>query len=194
MSGIYFSLVGAVPLAVANSFSWFVKLQPTTFIEQLFFIISDTEEAKTDHNRKIIPEICSVIEDNLQHFESLKAIETDIEKEKVITIPEPDLLKSSKIIFDEILKRKNNSKQLFIDVTGGRKTMTGAAIIASIYLQNHFYSLNQSISTKLVYYWVKRYIKANLKKRAYKLGRDEIEVKIFDVDSLQKIFESGKKP
>ena len=183
LKGIYFTLVGVTPLAVANSFSWFSKIRADVTIEKVYFIISESEKAKTETEKEMLPKVISAIGENFQHF-GLDFEKVTFEREKLIVIPQADLQKSCEKLVTEVQKRSSASELVFIDVTAGRKTMTGAGTIAAIFSQNHFNKLKKAVSVHLVYYWLKLFTQEHMKKMAYQLGRDDIEIKICDVKDL----------
>jgi hypothetical protein len=189
MKGIYFTLVGRSPKAVANSLAWFLQLKEEVEITDLYFIISDTEEKKVSPDYKIIPRVIKTIDENFQQMELDKNCNITKHPSSCLVIPEADLLSSSELLFENFKRYLDNFDKIFVDVTGGRKTMTASAIIASIYLQNYLQKNGRNTPIELIYYWLKRFTDENKRKKAYQLGSDEIEIKTFSVQEIQQNFE-----
>ena len=182
MKCVYFTLVGTSPLAVQNSLVWFLKRSADVEIEEVQFICSrDDPATNTRGTRTLIPEIIEGIKEQLNALNLGHKIRFGAEK--IIEIEEADLPQSSEIIGKHLLTNPEQAR-IILDCTAGRKTMTGAALIAGLYIKNKF-----KRDIVFVYYWLLTYNQEFLRKRAIELGDDQAEMKIFDANKIEDALE-----
>jgi len=176
----YFTLVGTSPLAVANSLVWFLNTHVECELMRIHFICSkDDQEKNTKGTSRFVEKIKEEIR---VQSEELK-IKTEIEfDEEIIEIEEANLPVSLEKIGEHLVSVPDEY-QIVLDCTAGRKTMTGAAILAGLFVINKFQK-----DMIFSYYWLLTYDKEFLKKRVPELGIDQAELKTFNAAEIKDAF------
>ncbi|MFX1296220.1 MAG: hypothetical protein ACFFD2_15395 [Promethearchaeota archaeon] len=181
----YFTLVGISPLAVSNSLIWLIRSRPDINIDKVHFICSmDDPDSNTKGSYGFHEKVKDSIIEQLNELNLNSRIPNF--DDKVILISEANLPESAKIIGNELLKIPSDIVIIF-DCTAGRKTMTAAAVIANLLLISKF-----KREIYINYYWLLKYTRENLRKKATELGLDEAEIKLFTHDMIIKSLEEIK--
>ncbi len=175
----YFTVVGTTPIACANALSWYVRTGAGPEIEDVFFIASSEEKTKRSSSAKYIRETLRLARENLKRMAPEALDELTFHEDTPTLIPEADLGVATRLIAEGILAHCPSDTTAVIDATGGRKMMTASAILAGIVL-----SEKHKRHILFSYYWLKRFTRDMLGKRAYELGLDEAETVVKEVSDI----------
>lgn len=177
-----FTTVGVTPLAVANALASHIKRLPTTDSVECFFLIGSAPgESFPNRTSSNIRDVVSAFQQNRQNIPALKKHPITLHSEDhIIDIYEQDLAENVVMIVKQTRGFLQPGDRIIFEITGGRKTMTGSALIAASILQQKF----PQTSFEIGYYWLKEFTPEYTDRLLFELGFDAYESIIFSLQSI----------
>lgn len=167
-----FSTVGTTPQAVANALSsHLMTFEEKTEVECYFFMGSTSSHTFPDRTSSDISSIIDGFNINKRHLKKLDSLKITLHTDNLIDIYEHDLVENVALIVSKSNKIIEDGDQIIFDITGGRKMMTGAALLSIMILRQK----RPACSFKIGYYWLKKFTPENLNKMLFELGFDAYE-------------------
>ena len=176
----YFVISGVTPKAIANSIAWYIRSKSQPSIDEIFFITSSKDGRTSEgYSNEIVLSAVDILTDSLRILSPDSIDEIKINQNDPIFIPEANIPLSIKRIVKGIIERTSRGSEVVIDTTTGRKSMSGAAIVAGMNL-HHKHMRKVWIS----YYWLHDYSPESLSKKIWELSLDEAETVVVGVDKI----------
>jgi len=176
-----FSLVGSTPQAFANSIACFLSVNYARFpVTDVYFIASrENKEKGVDSTQKNIPAAIGMIQDCTAIMKKDRLAKVVFHEKPAFLVPEEDVINATIITIKGIKAMLSADDTCVIDMTAGRKTMGAAITLAASALKHKF-----GCRVYLSYYWLVRWTRENLEKRAQDLGIDDVCSIVFDLADL----------
>ncbi len=180
----WYTVLGTSPLANANSFSLFAKLNQDVSIGKIRYIVSDIElEIGNRGSRDQIEPMIKTLKSNLNEVNKslLKTIDLQVEQDKdVILISEYDLIHSMKKVYDNMTKHVDERDVVVVDFSGGRKVMGVASTLGAIKAAN-----KKHFDLYFVYYLLIPWDREKMQLRLPKLNIDEVRIDIWSMEEIE---------
>lgn len=179
-----FTTVGTTPHAVANALAAHIKKLPANEHVECFFLVGSAPGTIfPNRTSSEIEEVIKAFQQNQRNIPALKDRSIDfLSEDKIIDIYEQDLIENVVLIVKQASLYIQPEDRVIFDITGGRKIMTGSALIAASILQRQF----PQSSFEIGYYWLKEFTPEYTDRLLFELGFDAYESIIFALQSINK--------
>nr|MDO8085005.1 hypothetical protein [Candidatus Sigynarchaeum springense] len=184
-----FSAVGSTPQAFANSISWFLVAHERQYpVSDVYFIATNENKAHgiAGTSQNIKPAI-DMVRKSLQIMAPHLVGKVRMHEQPAAIIPEEDIPEALVGVVQGVRSIVPDETGCIIDMTAGRKTMSAALALACHVLKHKFKK-----NVLLSYYWLIRWTKESLEKKAHELGIDDIASMVFDLDKLDEVVKGIK--
>ncbi|MHA1791022.1 MAG: hypothetical protein ACTSVI_00165 [Promethearchaeota archaeon] len=184
---VMFCSVGSTPQAFANALTWFLNLKNEKYpVSDIYFIASEENKGKgIPGTQENIPKAIKMIKESLNILKPEILSKVTFHEKAAFLVPEEDVIKATTTIIRKIRELVKEDQVCIIEMTAGRKTMSSALLMAGTILNNRF-----KLNVLLTYYWLVRWTRENLKKKAHQLGIDDVYTLIIDP---RKLYEEVEK-
>ncbi|MHA1169284.1 MAG: hypothetical protein ACTSRU_15765 [Candidatus Hodarchaeales archaeon] len=179
----FFSTVGTTPIAVANALtSHMLQLEKGAEIHCYFMVGILSSNKPRECSSEEVGKVINLFNMNKRNYSQLEEFNIILHEEDIIEIYEEDLIENVAIIVNHVNRLINDGDRVIFDITGGRKIMTGSALLSMMILWHE----RKNCSSETAYYWLKMFTHENMGKKLYELGFDAYESVFASVEEINK--------
>lgn len=178
-----FSTVGTTPKAVANAIAaHMLKLSEKDEIHCYFIVGSAPSETFPNRTSSNIDQVILEFNDNKSNLSQLKKMNIHFHSDQLIDIYEQDLVENVALLVQQIAPLLGEEDRVILDITGGRKIMTGSVLLSIGILKQK----KPSCSFEIAYYWLKHFTQEYLNRKLYQLGFDAYRSILTSTEEIDK--------